>query len=68
MIEIVVSVCSILHGAACKDVRLTYLTESVTPQQCMKYGQYEVAKWAEDHPNWKVHKWSCSPARQTAKI
>lgn len=67
MIEIVISVCSIVQGATCKDVRLTYMAESVTPQQCMMYGQIEIAKWAEGHPNWKIHKWSCGEARQIAK-
>ena len=68
MIEIVVSVCSIVQGATCKDVRLTYMAESVTPFECMLYGQSEIAKWAEGHPNWKIHKWSCGQTRQVAKI
>lgn len=68
MIEIVLSVCSIVQGATCKDVRLTYMAESVTPFECMRYGQTEIAKWAEGHPNWKVHRWSCGQPRQVAKI
>lgn len=68
MIEIVLAVCSILHGAQCKEERLTYMAESFTPHQCMLYGQHEIAKWAEGHPNWRVHRWTCGQVRQTAKI
>ncbi len=68
MIEIVLSVCSIVQGATCKDVRLTYMAEAVTPFECMMYGQAEIAKWSEGHPNWRVAKWTCGQARQVAKI
>lgn len=68
MIEIVVSVCSIVQGATCKDVRLTYMAESVSPMECMMKGQVEMAKWQEGHPNWKIHRWSCGVPRQMAKI
>lgn len=68
MIEIVVSVCSIVQGATCKDVRLTYMAESVSPMECMMKGQVEMAKWAESHPNWRIHRWSCGVPRQVAKI
>lgn len=67
MIELVLSACSILHGAQCKTERLTYMAQSVTPHQCMLYGQAEIAKWTETHPNWRVHKWSCGPRREVAK-
>lgn len=68
MIEIVVSVCSIVQGATCKDVRLTYMAESVSPMECMMKGQVEMAKWAESNPNWKIQRWSCGVPRQFAKI
>ncbi len=68
MIEIVVSVCSIVQGATCKDVRLTFIAESATPFECMMYGQVEIAKWSEGHPNWKVQRWSCGRPSQMAKI
>lgn len=68
MIEIVLSVCMIGEPARCKDVRLSYLADSVTPHQCMLYGQAEIAKWTEGNPNWKIERWSCGQARQVAKI
>ncbi len=66
MIELVLTICSILEGdrrVPCKTERLTYMAEQVTPHQCMLYGQHEIAKWQEGHPNWRVQKWSCGQAR-----
>lgn len=68
MIEIILSVCMIDSPDRCKDVRLTYMAERVTPFECMVYGQGEIAKWNEGNPNWRVMKWSCGEPRQTAKI
>lgn len=68
MIELVLSVCFVADPARCKDVRLTYMAEAATPQQCMFYGQSEMAKWAEGNPNWRIEKWKCGEARQMAKI
>jgi hypothetical protein len=67
MIEIVLAVCMIQEPARCKDVHLTYMAENVTPFQCMRYGQPEIAKWLESNPNWAVTRWKCGPARHDAK-
>jgi hypothetical protein len=67
MIEIVLAVCAIQQPAQCKDVRLTYLAENVTPAQCIRYGQPEIAKWLESNPKWGVMRWKCAPARNSAK-
>lgn len=63
MIEIVFAVCSILHGAQCREERLTFMAETVTPHQCMLFGQHEMAKWQEGHPNWQITRWRCGSVR-----
>lgn len=68
MIELALIVCLSADPAKCKDVGLTYASESVTPQQCMMRAIPEVAKWTGEHPNWYVKKWSCRPAGHFAKI
>ena len=68
MIELVVAVCMIDQPSRCKDVRINFEAESVTPRQCMTNGQFEMAKWAGDHPNWKIERWHCGVAGQVAKI
>jgi hypothetical protein len=67
MIEIVLAVCMIEEPARCKDVHLTYMAENVTPFQCMRYGQPEIAKWLESNPKWAITRWKCGQARTAAK-
>ncbi|MFZ2556190.1 MAG: hypothetical protein WAZ27_01475 [Minisyncoccia bacterium] len=68
MIELVVVVCMIDQPSRCKDVTLTFESETVTSQQCEMYGQMEMAKWIGENPNWGIRKWNCQPAGQVAKI
>lgn len=70
MIEIALTVCSILHGAACHDERLTFADEGqmITPYACMIGGLSEIAKWSEAHPNWTVSRWRCGEAGRIANI
>jgi hypothetical protein len=68
MIEVVAMVCFIQAPQHCKDVHLSFAAEDVTPQQCMMYGQMELAKWTVGHPNWQIRKFTCGPAGRFAKI
>lgn len=71
MIEIVLTVCLLSSAGQCKDVALSYVDEeqkSVTPMQCMMFGQIEASRWLEGHPQWRLAKWKCGEVRQTAKI
>jgi hypothetical protein len=70
MIEIAAAVCLIATPERCRDVALTFDAEaqSLTPFQCMMYGQAELAKWTTGHPNWKIAKWSCREAGQVANL
>jgi hypothetical protein len=67
MIELVMSVCMISEPTRCKDVRLNFAEQSVTPHECMFNGQIEIAKWSETHPDWQVAKWGCARAGIYAK-
>jgi hypothetical protein len=68
MIEIAAAVCMISAPERCRDVTLTFEAEAVTQNQCMMYGQMELAKWSGDNPNWRIAKWTCRPAGQVAKL
>lgn len=63
--ELIILACSVLHGAQCREVALTYSDVSVLT--CTMAGMPEVAKWAEVHPNWSVRRWACRPAGLFAK-
>ena len=67
MLELVLSVCQIADPAHCKDVRLNFAEENVTPMQCLMGSQIEAAKWVEFHPDWQVAKISCARAGLMAK-
>ena len=67
MLELVVSVCMISEPARCKDVRLNFIEQTVTPHECFFNGQIEIAKWSESHPGWQVAKWGCARAGIMAK-
>lgn len=68
MIALVMSVCLIGEPSRCKEVSLTFDADNATPMQCNLFGQPEIAKWINAHPNWRVEKWRCIPAGQVAKI
>lgn len=67
MIELVMTICSILHGAQCREERLPFLAERVSVIECALYGQIEMARWQAGHPNWSVARWRCQPAGLQAK-
>ena len=67
MIELLIVACLIDDPAQCKDIVLTYASESVTPLQCAMGAQPEIAKWITEHPRWQVARWSCRPAGRFAK-
>lgn len=60
MIHIIASICSIVVGSHCQDLKLSFEKENITPFACFTYGQIELAKWTEDHPNWYITKWKCT--------
>lgn len=68
MLELVMMVCLVSQSEDCKDVILNFDADNATPMQCVLYGQIEMAKWVEQHPAYRIKKWRCGQARQTAKI
>lgn len=68
MIEIAMIVCLWNASERCKPETLTFEAESATPQQCILYGQMEMAKWAVEHPHWRVARFTCRPAGQVARL
>jgi hypothetical protein len=68
MIELIAVVCSVLSTVSCVEKSLgVYSSEDVTLMQCMMGGQFELARWAEAHPNWSIARWHCQAAGRFAK-
>lgn len=70
MIELVMTVCSIVHGASCHEAKLTFVDEGqfATPYGCLIGGMHHIVEWSEAHPNWSVARWQCGQAGRFAKI
>ena len=69
MIEVIALVCTVMAPLQCKNVKLSFADDSVTPQQCFLYGQSELAKWTLDHPGWIIaHGFKCGPAGRYANL
>lgn len=70
MIELILTVCLATDSATCKVVRLPYVNEGqlVTPYSCAMGAMPEIAKWSEEHPQWKVTRWACGVAGKNADI
>jgi hypothetical protein len=66
MIELVLTVCSLLQGAACRDLNTIPLGQ-VSMTTCVVASQIEGAKWVQDHPNFYVARATCQPANRVAK-
>jgi hypothetical protein len=68
MIELIFSVCTIVEGAACRDLPPMPLRPEATIYNCLVASQIEGAKWVVGHPNYYVYKATCRPAGAFAKI
>lgn len=62
MLELVFTVCSILHGANCHEVPPIRLDANAQMIACVMASQLEGARWAETHPNYYVVRATCQPA------
>lgn len=69
MIEIVLTACSIVQGATCKEISLTFMEPeaALSVYACAHNGQLAVAQWSEGHPNWRVVKFTCGRPRTITK-
>jgi len=45
----------------CRDFELVFLEQfnDVTPQQCMIYGQPQLANWQTEHPGFRIKRFKC---------
>lgn len=68
MLELALVACLADDMTRCRDVTLTYMSETTTPMQCMMASQPEIAKWTEANPKWVAKRWTCRRAGLYAKI
>lgn len=68
MFELILTVCTIVAGASCREENPIQLHEHVGMMGCLVASQVEGAKWAEAHPNYYIAKYTCQPARVFSRI
>lgn len=67
MLELVLTVCSLVQGAACRDLNAIPLGQA-SMMTCVFASQVEGAKWIDAHPNFYIGRATCQPANRVAKI
>ena len=68
LVQLVLFVCLSADPTQCKEARQSYPLESVLPMQIMMSAPAEVAKWASEHPQWVVKRWTAEHAGRYSKI
>lgn len=58
MLAIILSVCLISDPAVCRNERIPVAT-AVSPSRCALDAAPQVAKWSDEHPQWRVVRWRC---------
>ena len=66
MLELVLTVCSLVQGAACRDLNAIPLGNA-TLMTCVFASQVEGAKWLQQHPNFYIQRATCQPASRVAR-
>jgi hypothetical protein len=66
MLELVFTVCSIVHGAYCHLESLPLQT-GTSLVGCMMASQIEGAKWVQHNPNYYIQRATCQRANRFAK-
>lgn len=65
MISLIFVVCLAAQPQQCEERSLTFI-ESLSPGACVAQAQPELARWAAEHPIWRIQRWTCSNAASRA--
>jgi hypothetical protein len=62
MLELILTVCTIVQGASCRSEPVMLQTNT-SMTACLMASQIEGAKWLQQHPNYYIQKATCRPAK-----
>jgi hypothetical protein len=68
MLELVFTVCSIVHGAKCTELPPMQLADYTPMIGCMLASQFEGARYIEQHPNHYIARATCQKAKTFVKV
>ncbi len=60
MIELVLLACLLKEPSRCERHHVP-TAESMGMVECIVTGQFQAARWREEHPAWAVRRWTCGP-------
>jgi hypothetical protein len=64
MLAIILSACLTNDPNVCKDYKIS-VDASLDPTTCAMDAPPHFARWAEEHPGWKIKRWRCTSANET---
>lgn len=57
--------CLLTQPTVCHDQQMQFESnQALTPQQCMMNAMPELAKWSEEHPKFRIVRFSCHTKRE----
>jgi hypothetical protein len=68
VIALILSVCSLVEGAACRELPPISLQPQTTMMGCLMASQIEGAKWVMEHPNHYIQRITCRPPGKVAQL
>jgi hypothetical protein len=63
IVDLIIAVCLSANPSACRDEHL-YFESHGSLRQCMAEAMPTMAKWAGEHPQWKIVRFHCEWADQ----
>jgi hypothetical protein len=60
MVELVILACLMKDPSHCESFHVPFF-EPVHMMECLFKAQIFMGKWSEDHPQWVVKRWRCTP-------
>lgn len=61
MIELVLTVCTLMAPVECRKERMAFDGPLMA---CASAGQIVAADWLKTHSRWRLSRWSCGPVRR----
>lgn len=58
-IELIVAVCLLSTPTECRDMHFQFVEET-TLHGCMFQAQPYMARWIDEHPQWRIKRWKCA--------
>lgn len=62
MIELVLLACLLKEPSRCEQ-HYVPTAETMSVAGCAIAGQFHIARWCQEHPEWVVRRWACGPPR-----